>query len=873
MKKLICILISLAVILSGFPLYSFAEAETSLYSDSFEGAGCMDSWYKYYPDYYEDGKFGYSLNTNSSYITDGKQSLYVIDKDSERYFAVASPIFAVNDFGEYTLTVDVRVLSGSIKFYIRCYESDRETYTQKLFTVPVNDEMTSCSFSRIITPDTPYVRVLVLTDTVGANEAGYVDNLIFTKTGEYDEAQYLAKKSVTVQLKEAIPGDVIEIPDGTYTDWVISVDKDGTKDKPITLKAKNPGKVIFTGGSGIVVSGDYVNIEGLRFEEVISSQIIRFDSTSYGSKLRDTVIYNCHPDAEADTVQQNWVMLRGTALTVENCFFYGKHSKGQMVESSKSEETKDIFDEHIIKNCYFGNIKQQSENGYEAIRLGTSAYSFDTAKTVVEGCFFEKCDGESEIISVKSCGITVRNNTLYNSNGAIVLRHGNGSDIYGNLFVGGPGKKRLSGVRIIGEDHKVHDNYFYNMTEKSQVLVFYNGNPYEGIEDYWYYPVKNAQVYNNTFIGGDYLVSVGGYTPGDEGTSYNRVMAPEGYFNNNVLVTFQGLNPMIVNGDPAPDLNVDDDFAYNKVSFSGNIAYGKSVGYNPGGLTEGYFDLTEDGKYFKAPSGKGANSDEVKKAPTSPFDIISSWVKEVYYDAGIIEFTPVANDVFNDEDAHINNIVPFEVTCSAGAGGTVTLKENGNAVSGKTSFSNNPVLTVIAKPDADKVLSGWYVNGVELTEGNCEALGIVADSPLSDTLTISNLVKNYDIRAEFEDLYIIPDEILSPVAEFGENNGSVTVKNHNGITTTVSGAYRIFAVRLSMYDYATVSECGFKVISDNGEITVKSKTKLSDSGAYGVLFYGFTKGKTYTVYPYAIYTLENGTQKTVAGEAKTVVVE
>ncbi len=873
MKKFISALLSITLLISIFPLSAFALDVLPLQTFSFEGDWCTSSWYKYYESYYEEGKFGYDTNTDSAYVTDGSQSLYVIDKDAEHYFAIATPLFSVTDFGEYTMSMDVRALSGSISFYIRCYESDKSTYTQLKYTVYANEEMSSYSFPYDITPDTPYVKLLVLTDTVGENEEGYVDNIKFTKTGDFDEEKYYTKKLVKDKLEAALPGDVIEISDGTYSDWNITIDRDGSESEPITLRAKNPGKVIFTGNSSMVISGDYVNIEGFRFEEVTSAGIIKFDTTSYGSKLKDCAIFNCHPGDAPDSAKQNWVMLRGTKLTVENCFFSGKHSSAQMVESTKSETTKDVPDEHLIKNCYFGNIKQQNVNGYEAIRLGSSAYSFDVARSVVEGCFFESCDGEAEIISMKSCELTIRNNTLYNSNGAIVLRHGNRSDIYGNLFVGGQGKTRLSGVRIIGEDHKVHDNYFYNMPNRSQVLFYSDGCPYENIEDHYYYPVINAQVYNNTFIGGDRLVCLGEYSPREDEPSSNRIMAPEGTFNNNALVSYSGTYPIFNNGDPTPDMNITDEFSYHKITLSGNIAYGKNIGYNPGGITEGYFELTEDGKYFKAPQGKGANLEEVKKAPTSPFDIIPDWVKEVYYDSGLVTFTPVADDVFNDDTAHINNFIPFDVTYSAGEGGSLSLKENGNAVSNKTRFTNNPTLTFTATPGKDKKIFKWYVNGVEVTNANIGNLGVEMDSPYSQTLTINNLCKNYEIETEFQDVYYIPDELTAPVASFGENNSRVVVKNHEGITMTISGTYRVFATKLEAFDYATVAECGFKVIADGTETTVKSLVELSSKGAYGVLFYNFTPGKTYTIYPYAVYSLENGVEKTIYGAEQTVIID
>ena len=673
------------------------------------------------------------------------------------------------------------------------------------------------------------------------------------------------KDAVNKALASVTAGSVIEIPDGIYYDWNINISANGTKTKPVTIKAKNPGKAVIKGESSIVVSGDYVNIEGLRFEEITTyNNVVDFKVTSYGSKIYDCAFYNCHPKDGDDTSRQFWVVLNGTRVTVENCFFSHKHSVGQMVSFSKSASNVGIPDEHLIKNCYFGNITNQTGNGYEAIRMGSSTYCFENSRTVVEGCFFEKCDGEGETISVKTCENIVRNNTLYNTNGAIVLRHGDRSDIYGNLFVGGVEKKRVSGVRIIGEDHKVHDNYFYNMSNASQVIFYFNGNPYENIENHWYYPVKNAQVYNNTFIGGDRLVNIGNYSASDDPAN-NRIMAPEGCFKDNALVSYTGRYEMFVNGDPAPSLNVTDEDAYHKVKFSGNIAYGKEFGYHPEGVTKGYFELSEDGNYYSAPNGKGANLEEVKKAPTSPFDIISDWVKEVYYDSGLITFEPVPNDVFNIEDAHINNIVPFDVTYSLGSGGSLTLRENGTVVSGKTTFSGNPELVFKAVPDTNKKISRWYVNGIEVDEQNAKALGVKIATPTSATLAVRSLYKNYNIEVEFAEAFPVPDSISAPVTGF-EGNGSISFINQKGTKTSVSGCYKLLAARLEVLPYLNIIEYGFLVYTADGEIKrVKSEVSLTDSGAYGVLFYGFNKGADYSFYPYAVYQAEGMEPKTITG--------
>src|SRR4051794_34303475 len=57
---------------------------------------------------------------------------------------------------------------------------------------------------------------------------------------------------VAPQLK---PGDSLVLKDGDWTDQVIDFAAKGEQDKPITVRAQTPGKVVFTGRSSITVNG------------------------------------------------------------------------------------------------------------------------------------------------------------------------------------------------------------------------------------------------------------------------------------------------------------------------------------------------------------------------------------------------------------------------------------------------------------------------------------------------------------------------------------------------------------------------------------------------------------------------------------------
>ena len=62
-------------------------------------------------------------------------------------------------------------------------------------------------------------------------------------------------------------GDHIVLADGRYADRVYHLRSSGTKASPITIEAKNPGKVMITGKSGFYIYGSHWMIKGLFFRD------------------------------------------------------------------------------------------------------------------------------------------------------------------------------------------------------------------------------------------------------------------------------------------------------------------------------------------------------------------------------------------------------------------------------------------------------------------------------------------------------------------------------------------------------------------------------------------------------------------------------
>lgn len=301
-------------------------------------------------------------------------------------------------------------------------------------------------------------------------------------------------------------GDTILMKNGSWFSQSISFKGIGTVSEPIVLLAQTPGQVILSGNSKLSFSGSYLEVSGLFFKDgtLSGSEVVSFrtSSTEFANHCRvtNTAIVNYNPTDP--TVDSKWVSLYGEGNQVDHCSFENKTNSGTLlVVWLKSG----IEPKHVIEQNYFGyrnsNLDQDGSaiNGQEIIRIGDSSTSMQTASVTVRGNFFEKCNGEIEIISNKSCGNLYSNNLFLECVGVLTLRHGNNCTVEGNYFFGN-GVSSTGGVRIIGENHRVFNNYFEKLrgTNFRAALCMVRGKENSVLNDY--FQVKNALVAFNTMV-------------------------------------------------------------------------------------------------------------------------------------------------------------------------------------------------------------------------------------------------------------------------------------------------------------------------------------------------------------------------------------
>ncbi|SMD32474.1 poly(beta-D-mannuronate) lyase [Reichenbachiella faecimaris] len=313
------------------------------------------------------------------------------------------------------------------------------------------------------------------------------------------------------QLKTALavanPGDTIVLANGEWKDAELVIQANGTKEAPIVVMAEKLGEVKLTGSSNLKLAGEFVVVNGLHFTkgytptaEVISFRIKK-DQLANNCRITETLIDNySNPERHESDY---WVGMYGKNNRFDHNALVGKGNKGvTMAVRLNSEES--LENGHLIDHNYFGPRENLGANGGETLRIGTSHYSLSFSNTQVINNYFDRCDGEHEIISNKSCGNLFKGNVFEECVGTLTFRHGNENTAESNAFFGN-GKPHTGGIRVINEKQKVINNYGYGLTGHRfrGALVVMNGVPNSPINRY--NQVIDSEINNNTFINCDYV--------------------------------------------------------------------------------------------------------------------------------------------------------------------------------------------------------------------------------------------------------------------------------------------------------------------------------------------------------------------------------
>ncbi|MFD1295001.1 chondroitinase-B domain-containing protein [Lutibacter holmesii] len=304
-------------------------------------------------------------------------------------------------------------------------------------------------------------------------------------------------------IKLAVPGNEIVLANGVWSNAEINFYGNGTKEKPITLRAETSGKVFIEGNSYLHLGGTYLVVDGLFFRNGYSpkSAIIRYmigkDTVAYNCKVTNTVINGFTKPSRL--TNDKWIEFYGKHNQLDHCYIAGKANDGETVRVFFTGN-EHIKNHHQITNNYFGPRPRKGGARAETIRVGDSKTRVSPSFLNVSNNYFEACNGEVEIISDKTNFNTYKNNIFYKCEGSLVLRHGSYATVDSNIFIGGDESDFYGGIRVVNTGHFITNNYFYKIKGSAfrTPLAIMNGIPMTPLNRYK--QVTDVVIANNTWV-------------------------------------------------------------------------------------------------------------------------------------------------------------------------------------------------------------------------------------------------------------------------------------------------------------------------------------------------------------------------------------
>ena len=355
--------------------------------------------------------------------------------------------------------------------------------------------------------------------------------------------------STPQQLKEALtkvqPGDTILLQKGKWNNVALAIETSGTKEKPVVIAAAEPGAVEFTGNSIIQFGSNHVVVSGILFTNGFAekSAAVEFrkdnDHLANNCRLTNCVFDSYNKPGRFD--MESWIVFWGQHNRVDHCTFRNKLTSGPTIIVELNDE-RSQQNYHELDSNYFNGRLPLGSNGGETIRVGVSRYALTSSRTNIHHNYFERCNGEVEIISIKSGDNLINKNTFFECEGGLVLRHGERNTVDGNVFIGN-NKPNTGGVRIINPGHTVTNNVFVGLAGERFRSAFSVLNGVPNSLPNRYVQVKDVLISQNAFTDCKSIVFGAGKDP-------ERTASPRNVtFSNNLIQTNDGRTYEDVNND------------------------------------------------------------------------------------------------------------------------------------------------------------------------------------------------------------------------------------------------------------------------------------------------------------------------------------
>ncbi|MGE5607593.1 MAG: chondroitinase-B domain-containing protein, partial [Bacteroidota bacterium] len=279
----------------------------------------------------------------------------------------------------------------------------------------------------------------------------------------------------TTAVNSVQPGDTIRVT-ANISSGISIKNKTASESNPIYIVAANPQQTTLY--SLTVDNCQGIVVQGFKFGPNTAGVLMKVVNSKYIKILRNYFDHN-----NISTSQSTIVTTQASQYIEVAYNLFDRKNVGTVSGSyiKTQYDAPNVTKNMYIHHNHFKNIVPMpsgdtfdGDSDREAIVLGISSTQDIMTDHIIEYNLFEDCDGENEIITVKTSRNIIRYNTFKNCLGSVSVRFGTQTEVYGNFFIGVGASASINdpnyetgGIRVYGSYHKVYNNYMQGLTGTS----------------------------------------------------------------------------------------------------------------------------------------------------------------------------------------------------------------------------------------------------------------------------------------------------------------------------------------------------------------------------------------------------------------------
>ncbi|MEM7610427.1 MAG: chondroitinase-B domain-containing protein [Pseudomonadota bacterium] len=379
--------------------------------------------------------------------------------------------------------------------------------------------------------------------------------LIATAADIVYSAIVTGEASLLAAAAAATDGDVIGIDSPMGDDYADMAEVEFSAND-LTIQLLSNSTAVITGATCVVLSGNNIVVDGLRFDDLDWIGGGTCDSSGDASVILDgdgITLRNSEFLGEAipRTVPSgdpyHYVSLRGVGNIIERNLFQDKDMDNEGAAITAFANTDPASNNnHTIQYNLFrdfpgrSNISGNRDSTAHALQLGrtTGSDAQGDGFFVVQYNRFEGIQSERRLMRVQSGGNTIRGNTVVDSLGLIALEDGYANTVTGNVILSAGDDGDDGGISFAPLGHTITGNYINNLrtTSSQRGGLLINPDPLSG--------------------------SGNGAILGTAGLDFTVTIANNSIVNARRAIIFEDADCAVF----APILDVDDNFVMNQSS-------------------------------------------------------------------------------------------------------------------------------------------------------------------------------------------------------------------------------------------------------------------------------------------------------------------